>query len=74
MTTVAAWTCPSCRGVVATAYCPDCGERPLRPQELTLHGLAGQAFEALTDVDGRLLRSVRVLVVYSGVLTVAYAE
>jgi len=74
MTTVAAWTCPSCRGVVATAYCPDCGERPLRPQELTLHGLAGQAFEALTDVDGRLLRSVRSLVAHPGVLTVAYAE
>jgi hypothetical protein len=74
MTTVAAWTCPSCRGVVATPYCPGCGERPLRPQELTLHGLAGQAFEALTDVDGRVLRSVRSLVAHPGALTVAYAE
>jgi len=74
MTTVAAWTCPSCRGVVATAYCPDCGERPLRPQELTLHGLAGQAFEALTDVDGRLLRSVRALLLQPGSLTLAYGE
>ena len=74
MTTVATWTCPSCRGVVATAYCPDCGERPLRPQELTLHGLASQALEALTDVDGRLLRSLRALVTRPGLLTVAYAE
>ena len=74
MTIVAAWTCPSCRGVVATAYCPDCGERPLRPQELTLHGLAGQAFEALTDVDGRLLRSVRALLLQPGSLTLAYGE
>jgi len=74
MTAVAEWTCPSCRGAVSTPYCPVCGERPLRPQELTLHGLAGQAFEALTDVDGRLLRSVRTLVASPGLLTVAYAE
>jgi len=74
MTIVATWTCPSCRGVVATANCPDCGERPLRPQELTLHGLASQAVEAVTDVDGRLLRSLRSLVSRPGLLTVAYAE
>ena len=74
MTTVAVWTCPSCHGAVSTPYCPGCGERPLRPQELTLHGLASQAFEALTDVDGRLLRSLRSLVARPGLLTVAYAE
>src|SRR4029079_7966677 len=74
MTIVATWTCPSCRGVVATAYCPDCGERALRRQELTLHGLASQAVEAVTDVDGRLLRSLRSLVSRPGLLTVAYAE
>jgi Protein of unknown function (DUF3667) len=71
---VAAWTCPSCRGVVSTPYCPGCGERPLQPRELTLHGLASQAFEALTDVDGRLLRSLRSLVTQPGLLTVAYSE
>lgn len=74
MTAVAEWTCPSCRGAVSSPYCPGCGERPLRPQDLTLHGLASQAFEALTDVDGRLLRSLRSLVARPGLLTVAYSQ
>jgi hypothetical protein len=74
MIAVAAWICPSCRGAVSTPYCPRCGERPLRPRELTLRGLASQAFEALTDVDGRLLRSLRCLVSHPGLLTVAYVE
>jgi hypothetical protein len=56
------WTCPSCNGIVSTPYCPTCGERPLLPQELTLRGFLHQAFEAFTNIDGRLLRSFRCLV------------
>jgi hypothetical protein len=68
------WTCPSCRGAVSTPYCPQCGERPLRPRELTLRGLGEQAFEAFTSIDGRLLRSFRCLVTRPGFLTVAFLQ
>ena len=68
------WTCPTCRRTIATLYCPTCGERPRSPRELTLLGLMGQAFEALTSVDGRLLRSFRGLLGSPGSLTVAFID
>ena len=68
------WTCPSCRIVVSTPYCPACGERPLHPRALTIRGLSDQAFEAFTNIDGRLLNSFRCLVSRPGALTVAYLE
>ena len=70
----ASWTCPSCRRAVTTPYCPACGERPRNPRDLTLRGLLEQALEALTNVDGRLLRSFRYLLTAPGALTVAFIE
>jgi hypothetical protein len=66
------WSCPTCDTTVSTPYCPECGERPLRARELTFRGLLGQLMEALTTVDGRLLRTFRCLVSRPGVLTMAY--
>ena len=68
------WTCPSCGSAIATTYCPVCGERSRDPRELTLRGLLGQAFEAFTNIDGRLLHSFRNLATRPGVLTVAFLE
>jgi Protein of unknown function (DUF3667) len=68
------WTCPSCRRAIATAYCSTCGERRRDPRELTLRGLLHQAFEAFTNIDGRVLRSFRTLITRPGVLTVAFIE
>jgi len=68
------WICPTCRGAADTLYCPTCGERRRDPRELSLAGLAGQVFEALTSVDGRLLRSFRTLIAAPGSLTVAFVE
>jgi hypothetical protein len=74
MSPIQPWTCPTCRTIERTPYCPRCGERPLRPRELTVGGLAHEAFEALTDIDGRLLTSFRCLVSRPGALTVAFVE
>jgi hypothetical protein len=74
MPQIAPWTCPTCRTSVVSAYCPGCGERPLRPRELTLRGLAGEALEALTDIDGRVLNSFRCLFTRPGALTVSFLE
>lgn len=68
------WTCPSCRRAIATPYCSTCGERRRDPRDLTLGGLLNQAFEAFTNIDGRVLRSFRWLLVSPGSLTVAFVE
>lgn len=74
MASVAQWTCPTCNALVASPFCPACGESPLHARELTLRGLFGHTFEAFTSIDSRLVRSFRYLVSRPGVLTVAYLE
>lgn len=68
------WTCPSCGRDNTTAYCASCGERRRDASDLTLRGLVQQAVEALTNVDGRLLRTFRCLVTEPGALTVAFVR
>jgi len=70
----APWTCPSCAVVVATPYCSGCGERPVLPRDVTLRGLLHQLFQAISSIDGRLLRSLRALVTRPGALTVAWVR
>lgn len=70
--TAGEWTCPTCRRRLATAFCPQCGERPVRPFDFSLRGLAGKLLHALTNVDGRLLRTLGCLLRKPGFLTVAY--
>ena len=68
------WRCPNCGVERASAYCPDCGERPLAPPDLTPRGVVLQALKALGGVDGRLLRSLRALILEPGTLTRAHAN
>ena len=73
-TDVTAWSCPNCRGLVETPFCPGCGEQRLRARHLTLRDLAHQAMVALSSVDGKLLRSLRAVVLRPGELTLAFIE
>lgn len=68
------WNCPNCNIGVGTPYCPACGEKALRPHDLTLRDLVAQMFEAFTNVDSKLLRSFRNLLTRPGVLTVAFLQ
>jgi hypothetical protein len=68
------WTCPSCGLRRAGAYCPSCGEEPLRPRDLKVDDLAGKIFQAFSSVDGRLMRSFRLLLTRPGALSAAYVE
>lgn len=74
MTQASTWICPTCRTPVTTPFCAECGERRLTARELTLGGLATEAAEALTNIDGRLLNSFRCLITRPGALTVAFLE
>jgi Protein of unknown function (DUF3667) len=68
------WTCPNCHKGVTTPHCALCGERRPRPEELTFKGTVHQALVAFTNLDGRLVRSIRTLVRHPGRLTVLYLE
>jgi hypothetical protein len=68
------WICPTCGDQVAAPFCATCGEQPSHPRDLTLTGLLRQVAEIFTNIDGRVLRSFRMLLRYPGMLTVAYAQ
>ena len=70
----APWTCPNCRKAVATLFCPDCGERPVAPPDLSLKGVSAQVLKAVGGIDGRLIRSLRALIGRPGMLTEAYRQ
>jgi hypothetical protein len=69
-----AWTCPNCGIALTTPFCPGCGERPIGAIDLSLKGIAAQLTKTIAGVDGRLLRSVRALLLQPGSLTLAYGE
>lgn len=74
MSDVEAWRCPVCRQMVSTPFCAVCGEKHLAARELTLRALLHEIAVALTNIDGRLIRSFRLLVTRPGALTVAFAQ
>jgi hypothetical protein len=68
------WSCPMCATAVATAYCPTCGESPIRPRDLTIRGLLHQLFDAVSSIDGRLIRSLVAGASRPGSLTAAWVR
>ena len=67
-----AWTCPNCHTTTSTPFCPACGERPVRPFDLSAKGIFAQVMKTVGGLDGRVLRSVRELLIRPGALTLAY--
>jgi hypothetical protein len=72
--TASAWTCPNCAVALTTPFCPRCGERPVAAIDLSLKGIAAQLMKTVAGVDGRLVRSLRALLLQPGSLTLAYGE
>jgi len=68
------WVCPSCRVSRVAAYCADCGERAPQRRALTWRAVAAKAVHALTNVDGKLLRSFGLLLRRPGALTLAHVD
>lgn len=48
------------------AYCPTCGQARFRQQDRRLRYLLGEAFDAVTDLDGRLWQSLRATLLQPG--------
>src|SRR5690349_17132857 len=68
------WTCITCRTEVHTAYCPGCGEEPVRAHDLNFRQLIVEFFHSATDLDSRFVRSFRRLLFSPGMLTNAYVR
>jgi len=65
--------CANCRTPLADAFCAHCGQK-VKPLDPTLRELAGDVLGEVTDVDGKLLRSVRFLFTRPGFLSREHAE
>ena len=70
----APWRCPNCAAEVTTPFCPRCGERPIKTEDLTFAGALARIAHAATSVDGRVLRTFRELLRRPGSLTRAYVD
>jgi len=66
--------CAACGARHRGAWCPECGEPRIDGERLTLGRLVREAAEGLTDLDGRLWRSLIGLVRRPGALTAAWAD
>lgn len=66
--------CVSCDAPLSGPYCSRCGERVLEPEALTLrHFLVHTVANELLSVDGTLWRTLRLLFVRPGRLSLEYA-
>ena len=66
--------CVSCDAPLAGPYCARCGERTLEPEALTLrHFAVHTVAHELLHVDGALWRTLRLLFVRPGKLSLEYA-
>jgi len=65
--------CANCGAALTGAFCARCGQK-VKPLDPTLRELAGDVAGELTDIDGRLLRSVRYLFTRPGFLSREHAE
>jgi hypothetical protein len=71
---IAVERCVSCNTRLSGSYCARCGERVLEPEALTLrHFLVHTVAHELLHVDGALLRTLRLLFVRPGRLSLEYS-
>lgn len=72
---VAPWAtvCQNCGAALDGRFCARCGQRAIPPRP-TVRELVGDAWDELVGWDGRLLRTVRLLVLHPGELTRAAVE
>jgi len=66
--------CPNCGATLAGVYCSACGQKRLDEGDRKLSRLLVEAFHQLTEVDGKLLRSLRGLLFSPGLLSREYMD
>lgn len=66
--------CRNCAAALSGEWCSACGERRWRASDRSLGALAHEAFSALTDWDGRILGSLRALLLSPGRLSADWID
>lgn len=64
--------CASCGTALHGEFCHRCGERRIRPEELTLRAFVHDVASEVGDLDSRTLRSIRYVLTRPGYLTAEY--
>lgn len=59
-------TCANCGEAMHGEYCVACGQRRFRPEHRRFAHLVAESVGAITDLDGRLWRSIRALMLQPG--------
>jgi len=66
--------CSNCGAALPGAYCSACGQRRLDARDRRLSHLLTEAFKQVTEIDGKLLRSLRLLLFSPGMLSREYMD
>ncbi len=66
--------CRNCGAALVGAWCHACGQKRVSAGERGLAHLLGEAFRKVTDLDGTLLRSLRLLLFSPGTLSREYLD
>jgi len=64
--------CKNCGDSFEGNYCNHCGEQVVSEADFTVQSLVRQAMGAITSVDSKLLRTLKLLLFYPGELTVKF--
>lgn len=72
-TVLEAAACLNCGAELAGRWCAQCGQRAATPRP-TLHGLLHEATHELAHLDGKIIRTVSLLLFKPGALTVEFLE
>ncbi len=64
--------CPSCAQPLLGRFCHQCGEKQFKVADISARKVSSHIFSSITEVDGKLLSSLRLLLVKPGRLTIDY--
>jgi len=64
--------CASCGAALRGPWCAQCGERQRRPGDLTVREYLSELVDALTNLEGRFLGSLRALIFRPSLLTTEF--
>ncbi|MBK8623266.1 MAG: DUF3667 domain-containing protein [Saprospiraceae bacterium] len=67
-------SCKNCHFTFNGKYCPMCGEKVVEQKDFFFHTITGQAFEMITNLDSRIIRSFKYLLFFPGRLSSLYVE
>lgn len=66
--------CPNCGAENVEKYCANCGQRAVEELRPSLHDLLHEALHELSHVDGKIVRTIGLLLFHPGLLTLEFFQ